>query len=441
MTSTLQSAREPNVSYRAHVLYIFSVCALVAGLIILGHPFPQSDDLFYTGAAINLSKGHGLVNPYLARYSTLYDTDYFFQYPPLYSYILSLWIKALGLGSLQLRLLHGLCYLGVFLAVPVLLSNLGARTIYTWSWLINLLYCGFILYYGLRPDSLGMAFFFLSLVFLTSDMHLNYFLGFLFSALALLTWPSLLFAIVCLGGSMMIHTAYERKKRMESLRKDAVVALVSLVSAGVLGFALLEWMIGGELVLFMRTLASHASFSREHYPSFLSHVASLDMRTLVRKVPLLCVALFLGIYSVRRALAKGQTLFEASYLVVGAFGACAAGLVFHGNQTDLATFLAIAGSIMAVSSLEDAKRPIVIRAALAIAILMNVIPVAAMPIRRTIDQTNVETARNAVKEFRKSNPVYLVDAIAARYVFKPPKGRSVGCFLDEPARRLSGEWR
>src|SRR5579872_1101170 len=62
-------------------------------LWILDFPNPMCDDLFYSGAGLNLASGGDLSNPLLARQHL--PGHLFLVYPPVHSYVLAGWLKVL----------------------------------------------------------------------------------------------------------------------------------------------------------------------------------------------------------------------------------------------------------------------------------------------------------------------------------------------------------
>lgn len=396
--------------------YIF-VFALMIVLAVIGYPFPNGDDLFYTGAAISLAKGNGLVNPFLERYAGLYETNYFFQYPPLYDYVLSWWIEYFGIGVLQFQVFQLVCYCVVALSIPRLLSWFGVNKPIKWSYVITLVYCAFLVYSGLRPDGLGMAFFFLAVLFLTLPSLYTYFPGFLFFCLAFLSWPSLIFSILAVGGVITLRRAILRVQESRNVKTEVFAIMVALFTAWLLAFLVLEWVIEGRLVLFMNTFVRHARFSRDHWPSLFVDLAQGNVIHVVRKCTPLIVASLTACYALRIAYRVSSDFFGRAYLVIGAIIACVCGLMWHGNQIDLVSLIVFVCSLITIGMLEKGRTSLWGRILIGCAIVVCVIPAMTMPIRRALDAKNISNVRCEARHLEKCKKTFLVDSASARYVF------------------------
>jgi len=71
-------------------------------LAIHGYPQTTPDDIFFTGAAIELSRGGSLTNPYIPSWNSSYATSYFFFQPPLHSYVLAGWLRLVGISTVSM---------------------------------------------------------------------------------------------------------------------------------------------------------------------------------------------------------------------------------------------------------------------------------------------------------------------------------------------------
>jgi hypothetical protein len=74
--------------------WTMSVVTMVWGALALGgFPFPHVDDTFFIGAGLSLASGGPLHNPLMEH------SGPFFDYPPLYSYLIALWLKLFGTSA------------------------------------------------------------------------------------------------------------------------------------------------------------------------------------------------------------------------------------------------------------------------------------------------------------------------------------------------------
>ena len=124
-------------------------------LYAMGQPFPIADDIWYVGAAFNLSEGKGLANPYCPALAAIGGLDHYYSYGPLYSYVLAGWIDVFGRTRETLAVfqcLAGTCAsLGLWRLLRDEFTDIllpGALSL-----AVATLLCGA----GLRPDALGLA--------------------------------------------------------------------------------------------------------------------------------------------------------------------------------------------------------------------------------------------------------------------------------------------
>jgi hypothetical protein len=142
----LRRNRAPLASIAVTLAFFFS-------LWLLDFPKPMLDDLFYTGAAMNMAKGGDFSNPLLARQG--FPSHYFFVYPPLHSYVLFGWLKIFGINS---RSMTGFAMLMIAITSVSTIIVLRRYKAGIWLELAVPLGAAFaLLEVGLRPDTLGMA--------------------------------------------------------------------------------------------------------------------------------------------------------------------------------------------------------------------------------------------------------------------------------------------
>src|SRR5882757_2520296 len=84
-------------------------------------PKPIGDDLFYTGAALNMAEGGDFSNPLLARQE--FPSHYFFVYLPVHSYALYGWLSIFGISTASLLAFQNLMYFIMAATMIVLLRR------------------------------------------------------------------------------------------------------------------------------------------------------------------------------------------------------------------------------------------------------------------------------------------------------------------------------
>ena len=111
------------------------------------------DDLFYSGAGMNMAHGGDFSNPYITRYFP--NDHFFFFYPPVYSYVLAGWLKLFGLSAMSATGYQVVTYLLMSLAVmAVIRRNCASGWLY---WFVPLAVTGGFLADGLRTEPTAVA--------------------------------------------------------------------------------------------------------------------------------------------------------------------------------------------------------------------------------------------------------------------------------------------
>ncbi len=132
------------------------VCALVICwklflLVFSAQPVPANDAFFYDGAVIHKLLHGGYCNPCVALAFPISGTKVFSAYPPLYQFVLLLWMAAFGTSALAAMALHLALVGGYMLILVAALKRLNVA-----PWIINFS-SGFflVLTFHDRPDSLA----------------------------------------------------------------------------------------------------------------------------------------------------------------------------------------------------------------------------------------------------------------------------------------------
>ncbi len=158
-------------------------------LYALGEPLPFSDDLFLTGAAINMAAGHGFTNPFCPEYYTLGSTQ-FYYYLPLHSYILAGWIKLFGLSRSSLAFFQ--CTASALACFGLWRVMRDEKTGLFLPLGISVCVAIYLGSMGLRPEALGLAFMAWGTLLLKSKSWLSWALCGEAIFLSLITSPTLI---------------------------------------------------------------------------------------------------------------------------------------------------------------------------------------------------------------------------------------------------------
>ena len=133
--------------------------SMVGGLIffwllwIWDFPHPMCDDLFYSGAGLNLASGGDLSNPLLVRQH--FPWHLFLIYPPVHSYVLAGWLRILGVSAATMTGFQILNYCIISTSTIVYLRRQKAPG---WlEWLVPLGVAAAFLPFGLRTEPLAVA--------------------------------------------------------------------------------------------------------------------------------------------------------------------------------------------------------------------------------------------------------------------------------------------
>ena len=119
----------------------------------LGFPWPSVDDLFFTGASLNLAAGGDYSNPLLARQD--FPSHFYFIHPPAYSYVLAGWLKVFGIHTISILGFQLLVYLLICAASILVLRKYQATVLL--ELLVPLGVAAAFLDEGLRPEAFSVA--------------------------------------------------------------------------------------------------------------------------------------------------------------------------------------------------------------------------------------------------------------------------------------------
>jgi hypothetical protein len=385
-------------------------------LFFFDFPKPNVDDLFYTGAAMNLARGHDLSNPLLARNE--FPSHYFFVYPPLHSFALAAWLKLFGFSTASMIAFPLLCY---FIIAASTIAILRRNRSAVWlEWLVPFGVTAVLLPVGLRPEPLAIALTMSGLAILDVDPESPFilFLGCLLMLLGASVAPRVTFFAFALFASSVIE-----KLRSPTFSKDRLrgMAVVLALAAGCTVLIFL-FQINFHLLDFWRLFRLHSTRVTTHkFSEFLNFVDdSVYFRVTLYPVFFTCVGLLLFAWLPpdKRLTRTAFSSFLAFPIVavIGGFGAGTAWFMILGallySAAVVQRYPGIAG-----------KMAIVLAGCLIIANLLLITTCLGM-LHGNIEKTrgDEEAQARAIKG-TPAHPV-LIDSVVARYIYdyKIPDG-------------------
>jgi hypothetical protein len=231
---------------------VIGAFAFFAVLWALDYPKPMADDLFYTGAALNLAGGGDYSNPMLARQE--FPSHFFFVYPPVHTYVLAGWLKVFGVSAASMTGFQMTMYFLTAVATIAILRKHGAPV---WmEWLVPLGVNAAFFNDGLRTEPLAAAFLMtgFALVECVGRRSPVAFAGFLLLALGGLTAPrTMVFAAtfaLLIGWRLWRNPAFARRPLKIFALAASAVAVAGLVFL---------WLIDFRVGEFLHTFHYHSS--------------------------------------------------------------------------------------------------------------------------------------------------------------------------------------
>uniref|UniRef100_UPI0030DDD447 hypothetical protein n=1 Tax=Argonema antarcticum TaxID=2942763 RepID=UPI0030DDD447 len=413
------------------------IFALWSVLFLLGYPLPCIDDIFFTGAAINLAKGGELTNPYIEAWNSILSSGKFYFQPPFHSYTLAGWLKIAGISTASLRLFQYLCYnlFSLYCALILRFYGFPRLTAICTTILFAAWHCNPNPYYstGFRQDALGMAYLALGLWLLTRDKWWRYLIGFGFVESAVLTSPiTAAYAVsfaVAIPLINFIHGGGIKNKN----RTYFIKIVSSLVAATVVVFTLFLLCINFDLQRFISDFILHASLRRtstiQAIPIFINlitkyygYIVTLPSYFLFIS---LSIVVFLKRYSIPNYL---KILFIA--LQVGII----MNALLYASAIWFAFFFCWLGivSILSIIKWEPKMSMFPSVVTLIIYFSSQSLNIISLIEREYVPESQYREIREAV--LAKPNRKYAIDEIAARFVFdyKLPKNTTSWTFMLPP---------
>jgi hypothetical protein len=210
------------------------------------------DDLFYTGAALNMTSGGDFSNPLLARQG--FPSHYYFVYPPLHAYAVFAWLCVWGVSASAMVAFQNLMYFIIAWMMILLLKRQNAPGFILW--LVPAGITAVFLKAGLRPEAFSVALSMVGYSMLDKSNKPGFavWLSMLLLFLGAMAAPRTgFFALTMAAVGAWEHIKKTADKRKEFVRYGILAALAMLVTA--LIFCVLIRFRLGE---FMETFHFHA---------------------------------------------------------------------------------------------------------------------------------------------------------------------------------------
>jgi 4-amino-4-deoxy-L-arabinose transferase-like glycosyltransferase len=235
-------------------LSILGAFVFFAILWRLDFPRPSYDDLFQSGAALNMAQGGDFSDPFLVRQE--FPSHYYFVYPPLHSYLFAGWLKLFGISAVSATAYPMLCCFVIAAATIIILRRHGASV---WlEWFVPLGVSFGILYLALRPEPPGIALAMTGLALTDADAtHKR--ASYQFTGLLLLIFgASAAPRVTIFIASLAFYAGYRTWQAASNARERWRVAVWWLAAVAIAFLAFLA-MIHFRLAEFLHTFAYHAS--------------------------------------------------------------------------------------------------------------------------------------------------------------------------------------
>ncbi len=404
---------------------LLGIVIVMVALWTAGYPLPHVDDLFYTGASIELARSGQLENPFLIVFSDSLGSLSFYSIPPALPYLLAAWIKCFGVSTVSLTGFHVFVQFLLVLVVYRVVRSLGGGTAGSlaaaWVALI------FPITYGMRPDALAMLLAVAGCLLATQRTSLLVLVGSLVAALAVLTHP--------LAAALVIPPFFYLWCR--SARHPMVfLKILGASLAGVLiAFALFLLAIRGELMEFMRVLAATRDLIMR--PSLMNRPAEfVTAFTMGQQLWLTAPALLLIAGSIIRcSVVRSHTGSSRDFdLWLLWLGALAIGIFLYPGR--MAHYALSIGLVLVLVSSANHRFSFLVAALVAAAAAISNAGSLLFPFFGELTKPDLAGIRHEIELRQQTGQkVLCLDEVAARYVFdfNLPEG-SRDWILRQPAQ-------
>lgn len=406
-------------------------------LFLHGYPLAGIDDVFFTGAPINLAKGGEFTNPYIESWNSVISSGKFYFQPPFYSFVLAGWLKVTGISTISLLLFQYLCNIVFSLCTALILRFYGfpkitaiCTTIFFATWFCNPNPQHSL---GFRHDTLGMAFLTLGLYLLTQDKLWRYFWGFTFIESAVFTSPIAISYSFSLGVAILAINFIDQWKRKKIDRYYLLKRIIIVLLATVVVFTFFLLCINFDLKTFWTDFSFHTAMRRSPINEALNVFLLLSTQgygmILIFPTYILFV-LLMGVCFAKRHTINIRLKILLFGLTLGII-LC----IFLYSATIWYTFyFAWIGIVCILSQIDwqQKMKTAVTILAVFIFLVSQSLNILSLVGREYVPESKYQEIRN----FVLANPhrKYAIDEVAARFVFdyKFPKNSTSWTFMQVP---------
>lgn len=215
-------------------------------------PDPMADDLFYSGASLNLAKGGDLSNPLLARQH--FPGHLFLIYPPVHPYVLGWWLKVFGISAAAITGFQALMYVIIAAATILYLRRQGAPV---WvEWLAPLGVMSAFMSNGLRPEALAVALTMAGFAVMECSSRgiIAVFAGYFLMALGAATAPR----VTLFSGVLMLFAGRNCWHAAREGFRDLVVFFAAMFAGVLVAFLFFLWLLDFHLGDFWHAFRHYA---------------------------------------------------------------------------------------------------------------------------------------------------------------------------------------
>ncbi len=415
MVKTLQFYFQKNTFL---IIGIFPLIIFWLSCFLFGLPFSGPDDLFFTGASINLVEKGEFINPWI-RLATDRAIDRYYLQPPFHGFTLALWLKIFGISRNSLMLYACFCCLIFSVAIALILRKYKFPH-YT-ALLISIPYAFYGLGISLRMDSTGMAYLALGLWLLTEDKLIRYFLGFSFLGAAILSFlVTMSYAIPC---TIAIIIANYLKLPLTTNKKIYITKRIAILGAAfIFIFTLFMIFINFNLFQFLSDLYFHGSLRRTPTNEILSkflQVISVGNRKIIYGSLYILFFSLISYLIIKRNI---NNIFILKFIFPILIGVILnINLYFHGwsNIISFVLWLIII-IIVTKASFPKIIKPLIILLTITVFFINHSFVIISWVAKERIPEEKYAQlriqARDLITKYGTTKK-YLIDDVAARYIF------------------------
>jgi len=380
------------------------------------YPRPHMDDIFFTGAAMNLVKNREFVNPYIIHWATPV-VDRFYVQPPFHTISLAIWLSIWGISTQSLLLFQCVCYVTFSIFTGLTLKIYGFPSIA--SIFITICFAGWMTVAGLRQDALSMAYCAVGLWLLAKDTQINqinYFLGFCFMESSILCSLVNIAYILPFSLAIVSVNVLDNKGRIQ--QKDVLDTIkILLLSTSLICFLFLL-SINFEIHRFIGDILWHSSWRRS--PFRIS-----DMMTMLtngyREITDIPVYIFYAFLMFLVFSKRKYRLKKLKVIGLTVTFSLVSGLYLYSNTTlTNSIFISSLGIILILCEipLYDRNKKIFIAMAATLLIVNQSWNIAGF-IGQNLEMSKINNNYEQIRQFVRDNPdkKYSIDESAARFVF------------------------